>query len=670
MKQKSEETAARISSSIEQHLHQPRGIAPRCINVNLYGLGGKIIDFVADPSSTVKDLKVRIAEHLNIAPLCQCLIVGSTMMLDSECLSSQHNHDDVRHDQSQYFDASTNANVDITLILSTNEVFTRASNNKVAIRRATVETVAHVSHLDPDRAVEMLDVYCSDLDQKVRFAALRALAQVVPCNNDFVFTTLCKHLDHEDPFDRSEALEALFKALQRRDQRTSAEVTSLEERCPLIVTMFMRLVASAQSSHDVGAYRHGIAALCVCLENSNENVRSAAVNAFAKVVPLGDTFANAEVLKSIGRTRGFAKQTALGVLTHIALKDDPLTIDALCKCLEDWDERVRSAAAKALRCLVMKAGDVILEAIAARLENSYKPTRRIVVELLTAVVTQDNLQNAIGIVGRRLEHLDIGVRHCAAEVLSKMTRRGTDAPLLDIAISHIDHPNELVRRSAAKLVAGLTKHGRERPATASTLTCNSTRPLNIQIQPTPDKSQEGVRGESNSIALSKLNVLTKTSSWHGQQKQHQQPRQQVQKERQWSQAQQPHYGMPSKASRFLPRSTVPPPVPSSRPQCCLGVKKRSPPSSTPNCPATPKGLGDSRGTEPPAKVAPRLCASLSTAAGLALSSPPVKITQMVSTQSSTSAPLDLPQDVGPLRLAILRGFGRHAQEVPTRPSHR
>eukprot|EP00927_Polykrikos_kofoidii_P065459 TRINITY_DN61205_c0_g1_i1.p1 TRINITY_DN61205_c0_g1~~TRINITY_DN61205_c0_g1_i1.p1 ORF type:complete len:692 (+),score=98.01 TRINITY_DN61205_c0_g1_i1:96-2078(+) len=209
---------------------------PACIGVRIYGLSGRLLEFAADPDSTVEDLKLRIADSLQVPPLCQRLIVDGSILRDADLLVSLPvEHDDnaapAVEDNSWTSTSedtgcsAVHAFVSITLIKTVDHVFARATAADVATRRSAAETLEYAANIDHERAIEVLDVCCSDVDQDVRLIAYRTMAHVASPDNDRALGALTRGLDRRDFAERRAALDAVVQVLHRGIDSQPANVT-------------------------------------------------------------------------------------------------------------------------------------------------------------------------------------------------------------------------------------------------------------------------------------------------------------------------------------------------------------------------------------------------------------------------------------------------------------
>eukprot|EP00929_Paragymnodinium_shiwhaense_P020004 TRINITY_DN13472_c0_g1_i2.p1 TRINITY_DN13472_c0_g1~~TRINITY_DN13472_c0_g1_i2.p1 ORF type:complete len:771 (-),score=183.82 TRINITY_DN13472_c0_g1_i2:130-2442(-) len=439
------------------------------VEVSLYGLAGKLLQFVSDPSSSVRELKLRISERLQVPPLCQRLVIGTHLLEDEELLVAYCSPE------------GGSAALIITMISTLGGVIAGASDERASTRRQAVETMVHVAQVDYERAVEILVVACADTDQQVRLTALRVLGFVARFGDRLAQEAFRRRLSANEYFERRLALEGFAQTTAASAERAGlqggrvttpppATATTLPEPC--MIDGFAEL-----AKVDAGL---GLAALAACLEHDVAEVAWGAASLLISMADKGALPVVVEEVRScVERASGRAKLPAMKVLSRLASRNEQAAVDTLAGCLDSWEADVRKAAVDSLGLLVTGNDAWNLQVIARRLEHPYEWTRRAAAEALEKVVGRDDVDVAVSIVGRRLEHADECIRRSAFEALRRLTSKSGDDRLLQAVAARLEHAEESVRRSAARFLAELTpQSGRRRPASASGSRAQSTSSAN------------------------------------------------------------------------------------------------------------------------------------------------------------------------------------------------
>lgn len=276
------------------------------------GLGdAEVIEFEAALESTVQTLKHHIADVHRIAPGCQVLLKGETLLSDGECIRNLLEGD--------------SGPLSLTLILSTEE----PEEAYVKLSARSSEKLA---------ALEAIGSWFSRGTGDER--AIRAVAaQFAECGPP---------LKKPGPSSVQQlAAKTLQEIAMRGDDVAVAEVISfLDSRGQVQEIAFMTLPGVVETGDE-----RALTALYKYLEHDHESVRNHAFASLEGVAGKGNADAIAQTVKLLSHPEPGVRESAAQCLGKIAEKSDKHTILALSEVKDDPVGCVKRAATQALEML-------------------------------------------------------------------------------------------------------------------------------------------------------------------------------------------------------------------------------------------------------------------------------------------------------------------------------
>eukprot|EP00927_Polykrikos_kofoidii_P012327 TRINITY_DN15313_c0_g1_i3.p1 TRINITY_DN15313_c0_g1~~TRINITY_DN15313_c0_g1_i3.p1 ORF type:complete len:294 (-),score=40.57 TRINITY_DN15313_c0_g1_i3:129-1010(-) len=267
-----------------------------------------VIEFNAEPNTTVLALKFHIADNFRIAPGSQNLVRNGCVISDSECVGN--------------YVGSCSDTLSLTLVLSTEEIETAYDELRTNSLDALETLGTWFSHGTGDERAIL--AVTAQLDRtgpprkkpgpsRVQLMAVKTLKEIVTKGDDLAVAEVIKRLDN-----RGLVQEAAFLAL------------------PEVV--------------DEGDER-ALSALYQRLKDPNERVRTRAFAAMVGVAGKGNPYAIAEVIGLLSHCDPGVRASAAICLGEIANKGDVTSIAALNELKGDRVGCVLRAAAESLEIL-------------------------------------------------------------------------------------------------------------------------------------------------------------------------------------------------------------------------------------------------------------------------------------------------------------------------------
>lgn len=289
---------------------QPLILIPSTVNVVVYRLSGKRVDFEVHADSDVSALKRRMALLWAVPPICQQLTVGTEILHDDETWAMVHMQQVARILQ-EYFSTDVPnkilqvAAIDVTLVADHRTLYAILVNSLSSRSFASTRTWARKSLLDwarkDDQACSMCIMLLQARDHHVRRTAILTLGQIATPGG-----------------------ESTVNALLECDRRHWSVRAALLEVLPI--------VAGTGNEH-VGAM------LIEGLLDVSPWVRQEACESLTKYTSEGDAFAMTALVAALDRIRIVPdKRLVSSVCRHLLPKDTSL-VQKNCDGESDLDTR-------------------------------------------------------------------------------------------------------------------------------------------------------------------------------------------------------------------------------------------------------------------------------------------------------------------------------------------
>lgn len=377
--------------------------AARPCKVILYTLAGDSLELPLPDDIRVHELKLEVAKHWTIPPLCQKLLHDTTVLPDQMLLCTHGNITCLNNDCDGHRSEDPSV-LNLTLTVYVDGALEALNDKDSKARREAVASTTKVASKDYERVTEALCTCCAtDPCFLVRQAAEEALIHVARVGDEHIIGVLLARLSLPDCSDRR----VVLKTLARIGQGDLHEEASTEGAADAAVWDKGLGLAVVEGLTKFTALDQdgGIVALSTCLDDLLPEVQQAAGQALAGVVQdacaaygtLQETKddhiylkVQMEVSKRLRRNRGMMKLHSLNALVNAATCDDAVAILAVSQCLEESEQELRQAAVLGLSQISSIGNVVAAAAVRDRLRHNSSFVAEAAMEAYQAITSRED----------------------------------------------------------------------------------------------------------------------------------------------------------------------------------------------------------------------------------------------------------------------------------------
>lgn len=331
------------------------------------------------------------------------------------------------------------------------------------VRTAAVETLGQIATRGDPEAVSAIGARLEHRFWWVAKAAVKALGQVAEKGTRTAVDAVVARLSHPDAAVRRVAFEALPVVISDGDPRVMKLVSDLLDHHATV-----RSIAS-QALLRIGKGSERALMTCTArLEDADERVRHAAVDAMCQHVPPGDSGALREVMAGLDDATSRVRHAAVVALRHLGHKGDGTLVRTLSKRFSDSVKAVRFSAASVCEEMEETGDHVTVQHLLASLESGDEPQGQVEAWALVHAARPKG-RGVKSLMGQRLRHRDPRSKRSAREAIRQLTVdpgvvvldatraciHGTDSRTRLAALEAIEHEAPPGDAEALEVVASL-----------------------------------------------------------------------------------------------------------------------------------------------------------------------------------------------------------------------